>query len=116
MSLIEDTPWSAVAVFERSQALSSRKSGPLVLRAGGQQDLKGSRLVLLRTMGFRPAGKDCISLPVGVLSHRGEGREGFKEGTVAGLLFSMGWSEQTSLLKGRLELRSGGEGVSHTDL
>lgn len=61
---------------------------------------------------FRPACKECISLP-----HTGErDREGFKGGTVAGLLFLMGWSEQTSLLEGIFELRSVGEWVSHKDL
>ena len=105
-------PWSATAVFEGSQVLSSRKSGPLFLKASGQQDLKGRRLVLLQTTEFRPACKECISLP-----HTGErDREGFKGGTVAGLLFSMGWSEQTSLLQGIFELRSGGKWVSHKDL
>ena len=41
--------WSAEAVFEPSQALSSGKSGPLFPKASGLQDLKGSRLVLLQT-------------------------------------------------------------------
>lgn len=35
---------------------------------------------------------------------------------MAGLLFQMGWSEQTSLIKVTFHLgREGGEGVDHTD-
>lgn len=53
-------PWSARAVSERSQAFSSRKPGPLFLEASGQQDLKGSRLVL-RQGGRKRTGWSAVA-------------------------------------------------------
>ena len=54
-------PVVMVAVFKCGQALSSGYSGPLFLKATGLKDLKGGRIVLLQTMGFRSASKDCIA-------------------------------------------------------
>ena len=50
-----------VAVSKGSKALSSGKSGLFFLKAKDLYDLKGSRLVLLQTMGFRSVSKECIA-------------------------------------------------------
>lgn len=49
---------SEEAVFECRQALSSKKSRPLLLTASGLQGLKGSRIALLQTMGVRSASRE----------------------------------------------------------
>ena len=48
-------PWPVASVLKCGLALSSQKSGPI-------PNLKGNRSVLLQTVGFRSASKECISL------------------------------------------------------